>query len=175
MICGFRYLLSPFFLFTNLNTRLFFQNKKKRSRYCFKINILPFIWIVYVFIFQLDNYNAPSATAKLSEKLRSVDFTGAALIAFANVALATGLLLGGNTHDWDSFLIILLIMFSVIAFLLFGFHQVCWAMNPIISSTIATNKNVCGASACMLFICIASSATICLVPQFFMVCKAFKN
>ncbi|KAI7850572.1 major facilitator superfamily domain-containing protein [Circinella umbellata] len=137
-------------------------------RYCFKINILPFIWILYIFIFHLDNYNAPLTADKLGEKLCSVDFTGAALVAFANVALATGLLLGGNTHDWNSFLIISLIAFSIVTFLLFGFHQVCWAKNPIISPTIAANKNVCGASACMLFICIASSATICLVPQFFM-------
>ncbi|KAG2222560.1 hypothetical protein INT45_002691 [Circinella minor] len=110
-------------------------------RYCFKINILPFIWILYIFIFHLDNYNAPLTADKLGEKLCSVDFTGAALVAFANVALATGLLLGGNTHDWNSFLIVSLIAFSIITFLLFGFHQVCWAKNPIISPTIAANKN----------------------------------
>ncbi|KAI9256634.1 major facilitator superfamily domain-containing protein [Phascolomyces articulosus] len=137
-------------------------------RYCFKINILPFVWILYVFIFQLDNYNAPSATDKIGEKLRSIDFLGAAVLALANVTLATGLLLGGNTHDWDSILIISFITVSIIGFLVFGFHQVRWAKNPIISPTIAANRNVCGASACMLFICIASSATICLVPQYFM-------
>ncbi|KAI9490064.1 major facilitator superfamily domain-containing protein [Zychaea mexicana] len=137
-------------------------------RYCFKINIIPFVWMLYIFIFQMNNYNAPSATAKLGEKLRSIDFLGAALLALANVTLATGLLLGGNTHDWSDILIISLITTSITAFVLFGFHQVRWAKNPIISPTTAANRNVCGASLCMLLICVASSATICLVPQFFM-------
>ncbi|KAI8138134.1 major facilitator superfamily domain-containing protein [Fennellomyces sp. T-0311] len=138
-------------------------------RYCFKINIIPFIWILYVYLFRLDNYNAPSfTTAKLSEKLRSVDFLGAALLALANVSFATGLLFGGNTHDWDEPLIISLISMAILAFVLFGFYQVRWAKNPIISPATASNRNVCGASACMLFVCVASSAAICLIPQFFM-------
>lgn len=106
---------------------------------------------------------------KIMDQLRSIDFLGVILLSAANSLLVTSFLFGGNTYEWDDPLIICLLIGSALAFILFGLHQAYGTRHPLISHTLATNRNAVVTCAGMIFMCICESGLTYSLPQFFMV------
>ncbi|KAI9493750.1 major facilitator superfamily domain-containing protein [Zychaea mexicana] len=159
-------------------------------RYCFKLNILPLIGIGYFYVFHFTNYNVVTekktddgdhevnnrknnnnATVEhllLWEKLGSIDFLGAFILAVGNLAFAITVLLGGNTREWTDPLITATMVTTILSFILFGLYQTYWARSPLISRTCIANRNVVFSSLAYFFICMSNGSVDSTVPQFFM-------
>ncbi|KAJ8663867.1 hypothetical protein O0I10_000142 [Lichtheimia ornata] len=140
-------------------------------RYCFKLNIIPLLFNAYIYFFRLNNYRTPSMVSngtKIMDQLRSIDFLGVILLSAANSLLVTSFLFGGNTYEWDDPLTICLLIGSGLAFILFGLHQAYGTRHPLISHTLATNRNAVVTCAGMIFMCICESGLSYSLPQFFM-------
>lgn len=141
-------------------------------RYCFYINIPPCLFILYIYISKLENYNlvkGSKATDNLHEKLERIDFVGAGFLLVANASFVTGVSLGGNTHTWDDPLIITLLATAISFFSIFGIFEFNWAKHPLVSRTLIKNRNVVAVSLCNLFLCSSTMTFTYLIPQYFMV------
>ena len=141
-------------------------------RYCFKLNILPLLFNIYVYCFRLDNYRAPGMSNNNSvwNQLRSIDFLGVVLLSSANVLLVSAFLFGGNTHPWTHPLILTVFGGAIMAFILFALHQAYSARHPLVKHTLVTNRNVMISCVGTFFTCFSDGAVNYSQPQFFMVC-----
>jgi MFS family permease len=140
-------------------------------RYCFYLNIPPCLFILYVYIKKLENYNLKINTKafdNISQKLEKIDFIGAGFLLIANVSFVTGASLGGNTRPWSDPVIISLLASAVIFFIVFGLFEFNWAKNPLISRTLIKNRNVMSVCLNNFFICNSTMAFGYLIPQYFM-------
>lgn len=140
-------------------------------RYCFYLNLPPCIFILYIYIYKLQNYNLAQGvkpTDDIKEKLHRIDFVGAGLLLSANLSFVTGASLGGNTHEWNDPLIVTLLSSAAFFFVSFGIFEFNWAKNPLISRTLIKNRNVVAVCLSNFFLCSSTMAFIYLVPQYFM-------
>ncbi|KAG2206515.1 hypothetical protein INT47_008532 [Mucor saturninus] len=146
-------------------------------RYCFYINVPPCLFILYVYIYKLENYNlakGSNATDNLHEKLERIDFVGAGFLLVANASFVTGVSLGGNTHAWDDPLIITLLTTAITFFSIFGVFEFNWAEHPLVSRTLIKNRNVVAVCLCNLFLCSSTMTFTYLIPQYFMGVLGYK-
>ncbi|CEI88776.1 hypothetical protein RMCBS344292_03154 [Rhizopus microsporus] len=140
-------------------------------RYCFYLNVPPCLFILYCYIYRLENYNLnqdTSAFSNLRKKLRSIDLAGAGFMLIANVCFVTSTSLGGNTREWTDPLVITLLITAIAMFILFGVYEVYWAKNPIVSKKLMKNRNVAAVCLNNFFLCSSTMVYIYLLPQFFM-------
>ncbi|KAI8638500.1 major facilitator superfamily domain-containing protein [Parasitella parasitica] len=140
-------------------------------RYCFYINIPFCLFILYVYIYKLENYNlekGAKSTENIREKFEKIDLVGAGLLLTANISFVTGASLGGNTHDWDDPLIVSLLVTAASLFMLFGVYEYHWAKNPLVSRTLIKSRNTMAVCLNNFFLCNATMAFTYLTPQFFM-------
>ncbi|CDH55623.1 multidrug resistance protein fnx1 [Lichtheimia corymbifera JMRC:FSU:9682] len=139
-------------------------------RYCFKINIFPLLFNVYVYCFRLNNYCAPSMRKDISvwDQLRSIDFPGVVLLSSANVLLVIAFLFGGNTHPWTHPLILGVLGGAFVTFMLFALHQAYGTCHPLVKHTLATNRNVLIGCIGMFLTCFSDGSLNYSQPQFFM-------
>jgi hypothetical protein len=118
----------------------------------------------------MQNYNLPeNVTVDRHEQLSKIDFVGAGLLLIANVSFVTGASLGGNTHEWSHPLIVSLLSAAVFFFVLFGVYEWQWATHPLVSRTLAKNRNVVAVCLNNFFLTSSTMTFIYLIPQYFMV------
>ncbi|KAI9018647.1 major facilitator superfamily domain-containing protein [Phycomyces nitens] len=139
-------------------------------RYCFYLNLPPCFFILYVYIYRLENYNLAvlKSTETLKEKMRSIDFVGALILLTANVTFATGVSLGGNTHPWTDPFIIVLLVVAAISFIGFGIYEFYGAEKPLVSRELIKNSNLVSVVLNNFFLCSSTMGIGYLIPQFFM-------
>ncbi|KAG1450013.1 hypothetical protein G6F56_008473 [Rhizopus delemar] len=140
-------------------------------RYCFYLNIPPCLFILYFYIYKLENYNLEKNTNafdNLREKLQKIDFVGAGLMLIANISFVTGVSLGGNTHAWSDPLILALLISAVGFFISFGVYEFNFAKNPLVSQKMIKNRNVVAVCLNNFFLCSSTMTFGYLAPQFFM-------
>ncbi|KAI8077981.1 major facilitator superfamily domain-containing protein [Gilbertella persicaria] len=135
-------------------------------RYCFYINIPFCLFILYHYIYKLENYNLQDT--KVDQKLEQIDFVGAALLLMANVCFVTSASLGGNTRPWDDPLIIILGVTAATLFTAFGLYEFCGAKYPLICRALIKNRNVMAVCLNNFFLCQSTMTMSYLIPQFFM-------
>ncbi|KAG1416121.1 hypothetical protein G6F58_006128 [Rhizopus delemar] len=136
-------------------------------RYCFYLNIPPCLFVLYCYVYKLENYNLHDL--KVDEKRwQKIDFIGASLMLLANLSLVTGTSLGGNTHAWSDPLIVCLLLSSAVFFVLFGICELNWVTNPLVPQKMLKNRNVISVCLTNFFLCSSTMAFNYLIPQFFM-------
>ncbi|KAI8985448.1 major facilitator superfamily domain-containing protein [Pilobolus umbonatus] len=139
-------------------------------RYCFYLNIPFCFYILYIYIYKMENYNLKGVHTweTMGDKLHQIDFVGAALMLIANITFVTGTSLGGNTHDWSDPLIISLLVSAATFFLAFVLFEYNWATHPLVSRELIKNRNVVAVCLANFFLCSSTMNFIYLIPQFFM-------
>ncbi|GAN03720.1 MFS multidrug transporter [Mucor ambiguus] len=140
-------------------------------RYCFYINIPFCVFLLYVYIYKMEDYNLErgvKSTDNIREKFEKIDLVGAGFLLTANISFVTGASLGGNTHDWDHPLIVGLLASAISFFTLFGVYEYNWAKNPLVSRTLIKNRNTVAVCLNNFFLCNSTMAFTYLTPQFFM-------
>ncbi|KAI9260460.1 major facilitator superfamily domain-containing protein [Helicostylum pulchrum] len=140
-------------------------------RYCFYLNLPPCFFILYIYVYKLENYNlvrGARARDNLSKKLEQIDFVGAILLLIANLSFVTGASLGGNTHDWNDPVIVALLSSAVSFFFFFGIYEFNWAKHPLVSRSLIKNRNVVAVCLNNFFLCSSTMTFTYLIPQYFM-------
>ncbi|KAI8147661.1 major facilitator superfamily domain-containing protein [Fennellomyces sp. T-0311] len=145
-------------------------------RYCFKINIIPFLIILYVYCFRLPNYslddgsgeNDTAANTSVFKKLYRIDFLGAILLGAANTTFTTGVTLGGNTRAWTDPFILSMLTMAVLFFLTFGIYEAVGAAYPLVSRAVVSNSNVIGTCIANHLWGLGTSVSFYALPQLFM-------
>ncbi|KAI9493749.1 major facilitator superfamily-domain-containing protein [Zychaea mexicana] len=139
-------------------------------RYCFRINILPLILILYVYIFHLNNYSideSQKAELTTKEKLQKVDFGGIFLVSIGNVSFTCALLLGGS-YGWASPQIISALIVAPIAYASFFLYERQWAKYPLLSRAAANDRNFTTSCVSVFLVGLCESGALVLIPQFLM-------
>lgn len=142
-------------------------------RYCFQLNIIPVMAITYVYVFRLNNYNAPKEDTCILEKIKAIDFGGAFLLTFGILALAIVLMSGGNTHNWDDHFIITMILVSLVAFIGFGIYERRQGNEGLLKPETASNRNVITTCITALGNCTSDSGILILLPQYLTVSMGY--
>ncbi|KAI8068057.1 major facilitator superfamily domain-containing protein [Gongronella butleri] len=140
-------------------------------RHCFYLNIPPCLFILYVYIWRLNNYNLAVGEhwlANLGSKLRIIDYWGILYLFIGNSTFVVATSFGGNTREWSDPLIVTLLVVSPIFFCLFGLHELRWAKYPMVSRTLIKNRNIIAVCLNNFFLCNSTMTIGFLVPQFFM-------
>ncbi|KAI8082781.1 major facilitator superfamily domain-containing protein [Halteromyces radiatus] len=138
-------------------------------RHCFYLNVPPCLFILYVYIYRLQNYNLSEHwSTNLASKCKRIDYFGALLLLIANTTFVIATSFGGNTLEWTNPLIIMLLVLSPIFFVLFAINEFYWASYPMISKELLKNRNVVAVCLNNFFLCNSTMTLIFLVPQFFM-------
>ncbi|KAG2218742.1 hypothetical protein INT45_003060, partial [Circinella minor] len=172
-------------------------------RICFKINIIPFFIVLYIFAFRLPNYDPPgndhTPTTKkrqftpiireqqqqmtrnnegkdsIFKKLYSIDFLGAILLGAANTTFTTGITLGGNTRSWTDPFILSMLGMSAIFFLIFGLYEMLGAAYPLVSRLVISSRNIISLCVGNHLWGLGTSVSFYVLPQLFMVRRRRKN
>ncbi|KAI7857848.1 major facilitator superfamily domain-containing protein [Circinella umbellata] len=144
-------------------------------RICFKINIIPFLIVLYVFAFRLPNYDPPgndhTPTTKkghIFKKLYSIDFLGAILLGAANTTFTTGITLGGNTRSWTDPFILSMLGMSAVFFLIFGLYEMMGAAYPLVSRLVISSRNIISLCVGNHLWGLGTSVSFYVLPQLFM-------
>ncbi|KAI8380526.1 major facilitator superfamily domain-containing protein [Choanephora cucurbitarum] len=135
-------------------------------RYCFYINIPFCLFILYCYVYRLENYNLDKKQAPAS--LGQIDMVGALLLLMANVCFVTSTSLGGNTHAWSNPWIVLLLVSAALLFTGFGLYEFYGATSPLISRTLIKNRNVMAVCLNNFFLSQSTMTMSYLIPQYFM-------
>lgn len=128
-----------------------------RIRWCFYIN-LPIDGIAFLIIFFYLDLETPKTP--LVPGLKAIDWLGALFIVGGTLMLLFGLEYGGETYPWDSATVICLIVFGVVAALIFVLIEWKFAKYPIIPLRIfkyRSNIAALGVNFCHGFVFIAES------------------
>lgn len=141
-------------------------------RYCFKINIIPFLLILYVYTFHMKNYKLPTMdripSGTLMERLKWVDFGGALLFFMGNTFLCTTLILGGNTHDWSDPLVLSLIALAIVSYSSLIVYEYYIPLNPLVSRHLFSNRTVVLGCVGMWLLSLVFGGTNIAMPQYYM-------
>ncbi|KAI9264243.1 major facilitator superfamily domain-containing protein [Phascolomyces articulosus] len=162
-------------------------------RACFKINILPVFFTLYIYTFHFKNYpvattstplssSSPSSLSLLSqqelksndtltirEKLRTVDFGGITLLSIANTCLTCTILLAGEgSFPLNSPLIISAFVSVPLFYTLFFLHQLHWASNPLVPRKMLNDRHFTVTCICGFLSGACESAALATIPQFLM-------
>lgn len=140
-------------------------------RYCFYINIPFCLFILYVYSYKMENYNLQKGAKPFDDirsKFKKIDFVGVALLLSANITFVTGTSFGGNTREWSDPLIVSLLAFAATMFVSFFTWEFNFAKNPLISRTLAKNRNTIAVCLNNFFLCQSTMAFNFLIPQYFM-------
>lgn len=132
-------------------------------RYCFKINIVPLLLLLYVYAFHLKSYKVSGQSQR---SLHMIDFPGIAMLAAGNILLAVTLLMGGNIRAWSDPIIIGSAISSIGFYVVFSLYQAKWATYPLISRVARSNYNVVGSCLIILLTGASEAAFLIMIPQF---------
>ncbi|CAG8555420.1 2756_t:CDS:2 [Ambispora gerdemannii] len=137
-------------------------------RWCFYIN-LPFgaITIATVVFF----LRLPMPKGGLLEKLKKIDWWGTLVVVIASVAILLPLNWGGDKYDWDSAVIIVLLVVGALLFTLFGYIEGWVAAEPVTPGRLFKDRGVLACYGTNFFQGMAFFAMIYYIPLYFQVVK----
>ncbi|KAI9307369.1 major facilitator superfamily domain-containing protein [Cunninghamella echinulata] len=141
-------------------------------RHCFYVNIPPCLFILYVYVYRLKDYNLTKEKEFYYEKVlkakwKLVDYWGALILFMANISFIVAASSGGNTRPWSDPLIITLLVLSPTFFILFGMYEMKWAEHPLVSRKLIKNRNCVAVCLNNFFLCNSTMALIYAIPQYF--------
>ncbi|KAI7880644.1 MFS general substrate transporter [Lichtheimia hyalospora FSU 10163] len=141
-------------------------------RYCFKINIIPFLLILYVYVFHMRNYKVPSMNQvpgdTWMERIKWVDFGGSLLFCMGNTSLCATLVLGGNTYDWCHPLVLSIVALAVISYLSLAFYECYIPRNPLVPLHLLRNRTVVHGCIGLWLLCSVTGGTGVSMPQYYL-------
>nr|POF20006.1 mfs-type transporter [Quercus suber] len=95
---------------------------------CFYIN-LPLDGLAFFILLIFLDIKTPRTA--ILEGLKAIDWVGSLIVVGATLMFLFGLQYGGETAPWDSAEVICLIVFGVVAFVLFALWEVKYAIFPV--------------------------------------------
>lgn len=113
----------------------------------------------------------PQPKGSFMEKLRKVDFLGSLVLVGAVVMLLLALTWGGKTHPWSSARIICLLVFSLLAFVLFMLVEWKTTAAPTVPIHLFRIRNVWLSVAGQFFIGLALFVPIFFLPIWYTIVK----
>lgn len=142
-------------------------------RYCFKINIIPFLVLLYVYMVHMKNYKVPSMNripnGSLMQRLKCIDFGGSILSCMGNTALCAILIFGGNTHDWSDPLVLSLIALAIMSYLSLAVYECYIPRNPLVPPHLLGNRTVVLGCIGLWLLCSVCGGTNISMPQYYIV------
>ncbi|OAR04531.1 hypothetical protein LLEC1_02493 [Akanthomyces lecanii] len=126
-------------------------------RWCFWIN-LPFDGLAFGLLVLFLDLKTPKTP--FIAGIMSIDWLGALLTIGATLMLLIGLEYGGVTFPWGSATVVCLIVFGLVAFVLFILCEMYLAQNPIMPMRLVNNRsNLAALAACAIhgFVFISAS------------------
>ncbi|KAL0082612.1 major facilitator superfamily domain-containing protein [Phycomyces blakesleeanus] len=138
-------------------------------RYCFFINLPLMLITIYVASSLMSNYNLEEqdVTSSLVERIKKIDYIGAATIVLAVVAFLLATSLGGNLRPWSDPLVIGCLVSSVILGILFCYVEARVAENPLMPYHIISAQTPLACSFVNFWTVMCSTAMIYIAPLFF--------
>ncbi|KAI9020752.1 major facilitator superfamily domain-containing protein [Phycomyces nitens] len=138
-------------------------------RYCFFINIPLMLITIYVASNLLTNYNLEEqeANSSLMERMKKIDYLGAATIVLAVVAFLLATSLGGNLRPWSDPLVVGCLVGSVVLGVLFCYVEANVALNPLMPYHIISAQTPLACSLVNFWTVMCSTAMIYVAPLFF--------
>ncbi|CAG8614458.1 4148_t:CDS:2, partial [Acaulospora morrowiae] len=109
----------------------FADNEKITWRFQLDLHIFFFKFGAITIIVSLLFLHIHQSTGSFREKLVRIDWLGTLVIAASTVLILLALNWGGNEYAWNSALIIVLLIIGVIGFILFGFVESHFALEPL--------------------------------------------
>ncbi|KAF9365553.1 hypothetical protein BGX34_009592 [Mortierella sp. NVP85] len=137
-------------------------------RWSFWIN-LPFGGISILFI--VVNLNLPTPKGTLSDKLRRIDYLGSLLLMCAVILLLLPLSWGGNKYDWDSGIVIGLLVAGFVVAILFVVIEWKVPKEPIIPIHLFRIRNLWATYGALFFSGMAFFGLLFFLPIYFQVVK----
>jgi EmrB/QacA subfamily drug resistance transporter len=128
-------------------------------RWCFLVTVPVGIIIIFLFIFMFPHLEPAG-------KRHKIDMSGIVFMSFSLIPLMLALNWGGNSHAWDSPLIISLFVFSIIMAAIFICIEIK-APEPIVPLKLFNNRVVAVSSAVVFFQGAAFFPIMMFIPLFF--------
>lgn len=142
-------------------------------RYCFKINIIPFLLLLYVYMVHMKNYKVPSMNripnGTLMQRLKYIDFGGSILSCMGNTSLCAILILGGNTHDWSDPLVLSLMALAIMSYISLAVYECYVPRNPLVPPHLLGNRTVVLGCIGLWLLCSVVGGTNISMPQYYIV------
>ncbi|KAI9849220.1 MAG: hypothetical protein M1838_000208 [Thelocarpon superellum] len=107
-------------------------------RWCFLVN-LPVIGVVFFVVLFFLKLNTPKTP--LVAGLKAIDWLGSISIVGGTLMLLLGLEFGGETHPWNSAIVICLIVFGLLMAVIFAVIEWKVAQYPVIPLRIFSNRS----------------------------------
>ncbi|CDH50595.1 subfamily drug resistance transporter [Lichtheimia corymbifera JMRC:FSU:9682] len=140
-------------------------------RYCFKINIIPFLLLLYVYMVHMKNYKIPSMNripnGTLMQRLKYIDFGGSILSCMGNTSLCAILILGGNTHDWSDPLVLSLMALAIMSYISLAVYECYVPRNPLVPPHLLGNRTVVLGCIGLWLLCSVVGGTSISMPQYY--------
>ncbi|CAG8433802.1 12491_t:CDS:2 [Ambispora gerdemannii] len=137
-------------------------------RWCFFIN-LPFGTIAAAAVIKYLNFPKPKGS--LINKIKRLDWWGTLVVMAATIALLLPLNWGGNTYEWTSPIIIVLLVVGALLFVLFGYVEGWIAVEPVAPSRLFKDRAVLACFSVIFFNGMTFFAMIYYLPLYFQVVK----
>jgi len=118
--------------------------EKVSWRWCFYIN-LPLDGLAFIIILFFLDIKTPKTP--FIKGILAIDWTGAILISGATLMFLFGLEFGGVNYPWKSAIVICLLIFGVVAYVLFVLNEKYFAKYPILPHSVYSNFS---RTACLL-------------------------
>ncbi|CAG8603381.1 16264_t:CDS:10, partial [Acaulospora morrowiae] len=142
----------------------FADNEKITWRWAFYINLpLGAITIIVSLLF----LHLHQSTGSFREKLVRIDWLGTLVIAVSTVLILLALNWGGNEYAWNSSLIIALLVTGVTGFILFGFVESHFALEPLAPIRLFKYRTVSVSLFVNIFHGMAFFSILYFIPLFY--------
>ncbi|KAJ4464740.1 major facilitator superfamily-domain-containing protein [Lentinula edodes] len=144
-------------------------------RWCFWINA-PFgfvIVLVVLFCYKEHGGNRQklSETLTIHEKLCRMDILGSTLLVASVICMLLALHWGGTSYNWNSPIIICLVISAAVLVCGFGIAQYMHPQKAIIPFRLVSKRPVCASALYVFFLTIGRFTHIYYLPFYFQVCK----
>ncbi|KAF2151851.1 putative major facilitator superfamily transporter [Myriangium duriaei CBS 260.36] len=137
-------------------------------RWCFYVN-LPLDGAAFLIILFFLKLNTPKTP--LWDGLKAIDWLGSLLVVGGTLMFLFGLTYGGDSHPWNSAIVLCLIIFGVVTWAIFLVVEWKVAKYPVIPISIFKTRSVAACYVCVFlhgFVFIASSYYL---PLYFQACR----
>lgn len=139
-------------------------SRKDRWRWLFYLNI-PITVLAIIMISCFMNMKKPQSDIK--SNLKSMDWTGNALLISATVGLGLSLTWGGARYKWVSAPVLIPLIISVGLFAAFFYLELFKLKNPTVPRVLLNNRTAISAHATSFFHGVVTMAIIYVMPTYF--------
>lgn len=143
-------------------------SRKNRWRWLFYLNI-PITVLAIIMISCFMNMKTPKADVR--SKVKSMDWTGNALLILATVGLGLALTWGGARYKWISPAVLIPLVISVLLFGAFFYLELFKLKNATVPRELLNNRTAIGAHLTSFMHGVVTMGIIYIIPTYFQAVK----